>query len=1573
MDKLLEKLRKERIFISLNDDNLKINFEGDQLSQEIIEEIKTHKSSLIAYLKKLQITSKYQDIPVVVKEDKQYKLSSSQKRLWILSQFQDASISYNMPFRVTLEGNYNVKNFEKALFSVIERHEILRTVFRTAENNDVYQRVLPVEEIDFQVVYHDFRQKEDQARCIERYIKEDSFKIFNLEEGPLLRASLLQVAEERFVFYYNMHHIICDAWSFNVLKNDVFQFYNFYNEGTSLRLEPLPIQYKDYASWQQDQLQESTLLSQKEFWINKNLTDFPVVNISPATIRPKTQTHNGRRLSTYLNKELTEELRTFIQDHGGSMFMGLLSVFKLLLYKYTRQKELLVGTLVAGRDHLDLENQIGFYVNTLVLSSKINPKDTFSEFYQTVKNETIEAFSNRKYPFDLLVEDLEVKNDPGRNALFDILLVLQNAGETLKNYELEASVIDSIEDCGEIFSRFDLEINMKEVGPYVKMDFNFNTDIYTVDFMQGMMRHFKQLLSSVMAYSKNVLDTYSYVTPLDKKELITDFNATTVDYEVSGTVVDLFLSQQNKTPNAIAVSYGSNEFTYKELDALSNQMANYLKETYAIGQGDLIGIKLERSEWLPISILALLKLGCAYVPIDPSYPEERIAFIEEDSTIKECITVSVIDAFKGSSHTFSTSFANVKVPSSALAYMIYTSGSTGVPKGVMVSHSSLFNYLLWCRSYYFPSGEASNFGLYTSLSFDLTITSLFLPLISGGQLAVLDSSEDISDLLRSYVDSAIDCIKMTPAHIAVLGSLGLETIKIKKAIVGGDILHPSHISTLRSLNPEIQIYNEYGPTEATVGCIVEEVQEEDTPILIGKPIYNTQVYILDAEQSLVPKGVIGELYLGGDCLSKGYWNRLDLTRDRFVSNPFTPESVLYKTGDIGYWTPDGRIVFLGRNDNQVKVQGFRVELGDVEATLVSHPDIEEGAVISFTTEEGMVELAGYFASSITISSSQLRTFYKEKLPDYMIPGHFIQLDELPLTVNGKVDRQKLVVPETVSVTHSDITYQGARNEIESKVIALWESILKREHVGVHDDFYALGGNSLKLIRLINEYHKAFNVKVNMKALFSASEVSSHAMLISAAKEDSFVSIVPAKEASDYPLSFSQSALWMLSQHEERSVAYNIPVTIDLEGTYDVPLFNKAVQSVISRHEILRTFFKENNEGEIRQFIAPMESIDFNMDYVDYRNAIDGYDLAKKYAEADAYKGFNFSKAPLLRAVLFHISDEAFLLYFNMHHMITDEVSMHVLREDVLQYYDHYVSGQEVMLSPLRIQYKDFAVWQKDRFDSRAYDKDRSYWLSKLSGKLPVLNLPEQKERPSVKTYNGNTLGAYINQSVSAKLRGFCKDAGGSLFMGALSAWYILFHKVTGDFDLILGSPVSGRNHTDLKQQIGCYTNNIALRQEMDAQDNFSVLFDRVKEAMPNNYAHQLYPFHQVCEDLNLENDLSRNYIFDVMFSFHIATEESEKMEVSYTEKIQEKGSERSKLDILINFYEYNEYLYFDINYNTDIYNQSTIRELIHNYRYLLEQLLKDPAMPISEINYKSEIAKAKISKNKQTLKALSLK
>lgn len=1570
MEKLLEKLRTEKVYISLEGENLKINFNGEKLPDGILEELKAKKEDLKNYLKNTVAASKFDQIPVVEKEDNCYRLSSSQKRLWILSQHEDSSKSYNMPFHVELKGNYDVDSFKKAVMAVIERHESLRTVFITDKTNEVWQKIVPAEDINFSIDYRDYRLEANIKSAVEHYINEDSFKLFDLEKGPLLRATLLQVGEADYVFYYNMHHIISDAWSLQVLANDVFAYYNAFKNNTAAALSPLRIQYKDYSSWQQNRLEEDSFLKNKSFWMEKLSGEIPTINLPSNTIRPKVKTSNGQSLETYLDAATTKNIKEFVHKKGGSLFMGLISVFKVLIYKYTAQEDILIGTLLAGRDHIDLENQIGFYVNALALRNQIDTNDSFIKLYDKIKESTINSFAHRTYPFDLLIDDLKLKNDLSRNVLIDVLFVLQNASERIENYQISDEQTTSFADKGNIFSRFDLEISLKEIGTCLHMEINYNTDVYQRDMIEAMMTHYKQLLAFFTNNPEETIASSNCLTAQETNKLLNGFNHTHTDRNRTETVLDLFNKQVQNSGNKTALIYKDKKISYKELNQLSNQFSNFLKSNYGLEKNDLAGIKLHRSEWLAVAILGILKSGGAYLPIDPTYPDDKIAYIEKDSALKLCIDAAVIEQFLAQKDTFSDADTTVAATPDTLAYVIYTSGSTGSPKGVSITHFSLANYITWGASHYFNEGDEASFGLFTSLSFDLTVTSLFLPLIKGDSLHIFDSDEDISELLAQYLKADIKAIKLTPAHITIIGSLGIDGIAIEKAIVGGDILHTTHIKILKKLNPNIKIYNEYGPTEATVGCIVHEVALDEENVLIGKPIANMEAYVLNKSLGLAPIGVTGELFLAGEGLAQGYLNNPTLTAEKFIPHPFKQGEKVYTTGDLAFWTADGNLKFLGRKDNQVKVQGYRIELGEVEHTLLQNETIKEVVVLAIENDFKEKELVAYFTSSKREDEAALRSHFKGLQPEYMVPASFIQLDEFPLTSNGKIDKKQLADNPLVSKRDAAPANEPPANETEQKVIEIWQNVLKRENIGVQDDFYLLGGNSLKLIRLINEYHNTFNVKLKMKDLFANPVLQDQAKILRSSVHADYFEIEKASPAENYPLSEAQKTLWYISQVKERSAAYNIPVTVELKGSYDADKFIKAINAVAERHEILRTVFKENESGEGRQWIIPADEMNIPVSYFDYRNETDKTNKALQYIAEDSFKPFDIENGPLLRAALFQIEEEHYLFYYNMFHIISDEVSMNVLKRDALAFYISYIENTTPDLPVLNMQYKDYAVWQLKSENGAKFTEDKNYWKNKLSGNLPLLNLPSQNIRPAVKTYNGYNLGTYISAETSAKLKAFCNNQGGSLFMGALTAWYILFYKCTNANDIIIGTPVAGREHLDLKDQIGCYINNIALRQQIEPDNDFISLFQEVKQSTISNFEHQLYPFYRIVEDLQLKNDLGRNHIFDVMFSFHIADENQKLDGIKYTDKIIDYGAAKSKLDILINFYEYGELLYFDINFNTDIYSKKAIEEVMGGYKMILNRLLENPEESIANLDYKSEMAKEKNLKNLQKLKLL---
>ncbi|MEM6685541.1 MAG: amino acid adenylation domain-containing protein, partial [Bacteroidota bacterium] len=1033
-----------------------------------------------------------------------YQVSDAQRRLWVQSQFEDASIAYNIPLSIRTEIT-DVESFEKAIHAVIKRHEILRTVFRKNQVGELRQWILTPEELNLSVDYQDFRDEEDKEKAVKAYIAANAHIAFNLEKGPLFKLSLLQIGAQEFEFYYNMHHIISDGWSMEVLAKDVLAYYEHYKNGTEVLLPALRIQYKDYAVWQSQQLESDAYQTHKDYWISKLGHAIQALALPTNKKRPKIKTYNGKGVRTFLAPELLQTMQQFLEKNGGSMFMLLLSELKVLIHHYTKSSDVIIGTPVAGRDHSDLEDQIGFYINTIALRSAIDGTNDFNTFYEQVKQDTIAAFEHQQYPFDHLVQDLNIPHDTSRSAIFDIILNLQNI-----NTEISDEILTDIDPnafmlLGDRMTKFDLTINFEAHGDHMFFEVEYNSDVYELEMIQQFMKHFKLILEATLQTPDSTINEVPYLSIQEKHQLLSVVNDTEVSLPENTTVLDLFKEQVAANPEKIALHGEDANYSFAELDTLSNKMAQCLREEHAINSESIVALKLDRNEWYVIAALAVLKAGATFLPIDIKTPAEREQYILEDAdaVLLICSSDFMFDtSFTGNIFVIDIEFdvaqyENVAVNHIASweqnAYIIYTSGSTGKPKGTVIGHKSLTNYLLWSKETYVENSSDNSFGLFTSIAFDLTITSTFLPLISGGSLTTYSASHDITTVLKSYSENGHSHIKLTPAHITVLQSLDLESEQLKVAIVGGDALQASHVETLQKINPAISIYNEYGPTEATVGCVVYKV-DSATNILIGKPIQNTQVYVLDENNQLVADGVSGELHISGLGLAKGYLNNKALTEAKFIQHPFKEGKKLYKTGDLVKWINGEHLHFMGRTDHQVKIRGHRVELGEIAQQIGAKDTIQEVAVLIKDETVAEKELVAYITSTVEETSTNIRGFLATRVPDYMIPSAFIQIENFPLTINGKIDTKKLPSIEG-TLLESHTVYVAASTETEEKLVSIWEEVLDAERVGIQDNFFTLGGNSIKAIKLLTLINKTFAIDINITDVFNDTTIENIAIKI----------------------------------------------------------------------------------------------------------------------------------------------------------------------------------------------------------------------------------------------------------------------------------------------------------------------------------------------------------------------------------------------------------------------------------------------------------------------------------------------
>jgi amino acid adenylation domain-containing protein len=1556
---LLAELKSNAIDVVLKHGELEVFYDGEDLDPISLKKIVDNKHELIQFLKGFEGDVKtYESIPSIPLMEN-YPLSSSQNRLWLVSQLEGGNSAYNLIGVYEIEGLLDVELIESTFKFIIERHESLRTAFKETEQGEVRQFIIENENIDFKIDYEDIRST--NGLDLNTIIKEQCEKPFDLEQGVLIRVKLSQIADSKYVLSLVMHHIISDGWSMEILIKELFTYYTSVTLGEKFEFQPLQIQYKDYAFWQQDQLKGSQLEKHKSYWTNQFTGEIPILDLPVQYQRPSVKTYNGKTLGKVLNTNNVKKLKDLSQSQGGTLFMAALSLVKVVLYRYTQQQDIIVGSSLAGREHADLEGQIGFFVNTLPLRTILENDDNFIRLLHKVKDVTLGAYQYYIYPLDELVENLSLKRDPSRNPLFDVMVDLQNAFGVGKEYDENQSIktfdIKPYEVANTI-SRFDLHFNFSEKPEELHLDITYNTDIFSNEFVDQLLAHLEQLLTQIVIDPLVPLAELKYLNHDEEQQLLVEFNDTKSDYPSDKTIVDLFEEQVRKTPNNIAVIFENNKLTYQELNEKSNQLAYYLRENYAIKPDDLVGVKLTKSDKMIVALLGVLKSGAAYLPIDVNYPQDRITYIEQDCKCKVVLDEEEMMLCNLERYKYGNENPDPINKSGDLAYIIYTSGSTGQPKGVMVEHNSNVNMSL---------DQIKSFGItqndkvvwFASVAFDASISEIMMSLYSGAALCI-PSEETIKDkeeFVQFLKQTQSTVVTFPPSYLALLSNEDISGLRC--IITAGESADPG--TALRVTASEIAYYNAYGPTECAVCVsIYQSTGHEKRVIPIGKPISNTQIYILDDSLNPVPIGSSGKLFISGTGVARGYLNKPELTQEKFIANPFIEGERMYDTGDLGRWLSDGNIEFMGRKDHQVKIRGFRIELGEIEHAILQYgSDLKQVVVEAKESNEGKVLIA-YFTASESIDKSALRSFLQGKLPDYMVPAFYVELEELPLTPNGKIDRKALPGVEGEDLIRNQ--YVAPRNETEEKLVVIWQQVLGIEKVGVTDSFFELGGHSLKITRLISEYYKVFDVKMSLKDLFISETLESHSDLIKASKKNEYVEIQKVEDNESYIISDSQRRFWVLSQFEEESAAFNMPAYIELNGNYDIESFKKAIYHVIDRHEILRTVFKVDDSGEIRQWILSKEQLDFKINYFDFRGKEENEQFVKSYIEQDSNKLFDLEKGPLLRASLIQLLEDKYVFYYNIHHIISDGWSNDVLVKDVFTCYEAFKKGENPELPHLRIQYKDYAAWQKKQLEEESFQLHRDYWLTKLSGELSILELPTFNKRPAEKTNKGRMLGLYLSKEISSKLKDYCQQNSGTLFMGLVASVKAMIYRYTGQEDIIIGSPIAGREHFDLENQIGCYLNTLVLRNEVKGNDSFNDLYANVKQTALDAYTHQKYPFDRLIEELDLKRDFSRSAIFDVLIVMQNNGDKNKggTLTSDMTDNIIDYGAASSKFDLSLYFEEIDDCLSCIVEYNSDVYDNDLMEQFLKHYKIMLLKLLEQSHQPIAAIDYLSGEEKEKL-------------
>ena len=1509
-----------------------------------------------------------------VSREQPLPLSFAQQRLWFLDQLEPGNPLYNTPGALRLKGTLDIAAFEQALNEIVRRHETLRTTFDVSQGTPIQiisaPRPLAIPLIDLSGL-----NEIDREREAGRLIRQEAQHRFDLSHGPLLRATLLRLLEEEHLLLFTMHHIISDGWSASVLANEATRLYAAFTGQTTAPLEELGWQYADYAVWQREWLHGETLDAQLDYWRNQFAELPPILELPLDHPRPKVRSLHGAFIPAEFTEELTKRLKELSRSEGATLFMTILAAFQIVLSRYAAQHDVAVGVPVANRRRREFESLIGFFVNTLVLRTNLAGDPTFHELLGRVREVSLGAYAHQDAPFEMLVERLQPVRDAGGTPLFNVLFVFQNAPEV--DLELPGLKVEQL-DVETGTAKFDLMLSLEESDGRLRGVFEYGTDLFDESTIQRMLGHFKTLLEGIVQYPERRISELPLLKAEEERELLVEWNRTAAEFPRTRCIQDLFFEQAMRRPDEVAVVCGRESLTYRELDHAANRLAHFLRR-HGVGPESVVAVATERSTRMAVAVLAVLKAGAAYLPLDPEYPHERLSFMLEDTRASVVLTehhlLGRLPAHSARAICLDTDAELIVcerdtnpetgASSNNLAYVIYTSGSTGRPKAVMMSHRALCNLV----TFQMNSSRATARTLqFASLNFDVSIQEMFSTWCAGATLVLVDEEtrRDAGALLRLLIYSRVERLFLPVValqHLAEASEAeGIVPRDLREVITAGEQLKITPaIERLFAKLDGCHLDNHYGPTETHLATMWRlDTAAGQWPRLppIGGPIANAQVYVLDKHYRPVPPGVVGELYIGGEGLARGYFNRPDQTAERFIPNPFSAEAGahMYKTGDLVRCADQGRLVYIGRSDRQVKVRGFRVEVGEIEATLKLHRDVRQAVVTDWQHEDGPKVLAAYVvaaAGAPATLTSELKELLRDHLPEYMVPAWFMRMDQLPMLPNGKVDRRALPPPDRT--IHQD-DYRIARTPVEEVLCGIWEQVLGREGVFAEDDFFDLGGHSLLATQLISRVRQSFRIEIPLRLLFEHPTPARLARIVEAEMRagcEPLPPVCPMVHGLNAPLSFAQQRLWVLDKLEPNSATYNLPSALRVEGLLNVAALEQSLNEIIRRHEVLRTTFTII-DGEPAQLTSPpVPIVPVALSFIDLSELPEAEKHAERLAREEAEKPFDLSRGPLLRAGLARLSEARHLLLVTMHHIVADGWSITLLVQELGELYAAYSRGEKSRLRKLEVSYADYAVWQRQWLTGERLEKQMGYWREQLRGELPVLKLPLAKARTAEPRHRGGLETVVVGRELTQQLRELGRREGATLFMTLLAAWQVLLWRLSGEKEVVVGTPVAGRGRGELEPLIGFFVNTLVLRTKLAKEASFVEMLGRVREVCLEAYAHQEVPFERVVEELRPERELSHSPLFQVLFALQNApTHELVLSDLKLT--VLEIEHPAARFDLALEVSETTGELDCRLTYDIDLFDGATIARMAHHLVNLAHAITADPKQPISTITLLSD-------------------
>ncbi|MDX1997183.1 MAG: amino acid adenylation domain-containing protein [Thermoanaerobaculia bacterium] len=1516
------------------------------------------------------------DIPLLPRASagpSSFVTSFAQERLWFLDKFEPGSAVYNIPNATRLAGPLNLEALSQALADLVARQESLRTTFAENPEGGAPLQVIAAEgHVPLTVV--DLRQHPERDREAAELAGREALEPFDLATGPLCRVTAVRLTDDETALFVTIHHIVSDGWSMDVFVRELGQAYGARaTAGQPAAWPPLPLGYADYSAWQRSFLADDELERQLGFW-RQALEGAPTLLEIPADRpRPAVQSFRGAVAPFRLPDALAAALRGQAKASQATVFQLLLAAFGAFLGRLTGQDDLTVGSPVSGRERPGLESLIGFFVNTLVLRQRLNGAPSFGELVTRARDGALAALAHQDVPFEKLVEELAPVRSLASTPLFQTMLVFQNpqdaeaalaegngggGGLELRSQEQEIRI-----------SKFDLTLFVLDHGTVFNGHWAYRTDLFDAVTVERYARAFETFLAGALANPELSYGRLPLLPEAERRQILVEWNQPRLDYPSDGFVHELFAAQAAAAPDRVAVVFEGETLSYGELDRRANHLAQEL-QLRGIGPDSVVGVLAERSFELIVALFGVLKAGGAYLPLDPDLPSERLGFMIEDSQVEVVLAQdrhadgivgygqAQIVILDGPLPDGPAATPVVALHPENAAYVIYTSGSTGRPKGVVVSHGAMANRLRFAVAN--DVGPDHAFLQKTTISFDVSVLEIFAPLLAGGRtvLAKPRGQSDLAYLVELIEGQRVTHTSFPPTLLyALFEQDGFAHLGTLESVVTGGETVPSELPELFVQHSQAQLFNRYGPTEATISVTSwscrPEVPERVLPI--GFPTAKARVYVLDRELQPVPIGVPGEIYLGGQCVARGYLARPAKTAETFVPDPFSGVAGdrLYKTGDLARFRPDGALEFVGRIDNQVKIRGFRVELGEIENVLSRHAGIREVAVVDWGEGAGKT-LAAYLVAggSRRPGDNELKDLLGASLPAYMVPSAYVWLDRLPLSPSGKIDRKNLPAPEA-----GGEQLEPPLGPTEELVVTVWQELLGTSRIGRNSNFFDLGGHSLLATRVASRVRELLDVELPLRVFFEQPTVKGLARALEVARRTGGESATeepierlprPAGEVVTFPLSFGQRRLWFLDRLEPGSIAYNLPATVRMQGPLDVAILERALDALVARHESLRTTFAIAG-GEPVQRIAPTGKIPLNVVDLTDLPAEERLEAATRQAETTSRSTFDLASGPLVRLEVIRLAPEDYVVQILMHHIISDGWSVGVFFKELLAFSSAFLEGREPNLPTLTVDYADFSVWQRRQLSGAELEDKLQHWRGKLAGAPALLPLPTDRPRPPVQRFVGGQHWVNITADQTARLAAFARGRGATMFMALYALYSALLARLTGADDLVVGTPIAGRRHAETEPLIGLFLNTLALRLDLAGDPSLGDILDRARTVTLDAYGYQDLPFEMIVDDLQPERSLAHSPIFQVLIVLQNTALQQEKGEGDLELKSMRVEGSTSKFDLTLNVTETADYMAAQWNYNRDLFDFATIDQMARRFSALLDAGLADPALPLSKL------------------------